>query len=260
MIALAQGSAGLALVMCLILLSSRQVAAAAIFLSVQSAAVAVAVSVLHRPLMAIPPVLLAGGIWLIRQRTPMLDASTAPAGGAKLSIAIGMVLTILCQSQGSLALPSAIVLLSVLLAAARAHPLMQIIALVGVQNGLVLAGGLGIQSPAHPVIALSSALAPFACLLLPLPLVWGLLMPALSTTHGGIPEQRLGAFEVSRAETALTAVQSYLAAWFKWIDLGLALGLFAVTLMVPLDGLASVFAPLLGLDGVLRSCARRNRR
>ena len=50
-----------------------------------------------------------------------------------------------------------------------------------------------------------------------------------------------------------------LAAWRERTDLGVALAMFAATLIVPLDSLASVFAPLLGLDGVLRSCVRRNR-
>jgi hypothetical protein len=49
------------------------------------------------------------------------------------------------------------------------------------------------------------------------------------------------------------------ADWFGWLDLGLSVAVFALTLLVPLDSLASVFAPLLGLDGVLRSCQRRKR-
>ncbi len=61
MTALAQGTAGVALVMGFALLCVQQISAASILLAVQSAAAAVAAVVLRQPLLAIPPVLLAGG-------------------------------------------------------------------------------------------------------------------------------------------------------------------------------------------------------
>lgn len=256
--ALAQGCAGLALVMGFALLRSRQVAAAAAFLSVQSAAVALAVMVLHQPLMAIPPVLLGGGTWLLRHRTPMLEAGTAPAGGAKLGIATGAVLAIVCQSQGNLALPLAIILLSVLLAATRSHPVMQIIALTAAQNGISLAGSFAMPPVLYAMMAPSAAIAPLACLVLPLPLAVGLLAPALMAAHG-IAEPRPALSAPLALIKAMTAAQRLVTARFGWIDVTIASAVFAATLLVPLDGLASAFAPLLGLDGALRSWARRNR-
>ena len=47
--------------------------------------------------------------------------------------------------------------------------------------------------------------------------------------------------------------------WPGWIDLALAVAMFAATLIVPLHALAAIFAPLLGLDGVLRAWVRRKR-
>ncbi|MGD0108240.1 MAG: hypothetical protein ABSC06_30020 [Rhodopila sp.] len=84
MTALAQGSAGVALVMCFALLRSGQVDVAAILLAVQSAAVAMAAIVLHQPLMAIPPVVLGAGFWLVptfplhRSEAPSLGSALAP--------------------------------------------------------------------------------------------------------------------------------------------------------------------------------------
>jgi hypothetical protein len=236
MTALAQGSAGLALVMSFALLVSGQVTAAAIMLVVQSAAVAVTAVVLHQPLMAIPPLVLAAGTGLPRRDTS--DPHTTPVGGAKLGIAVGAVLAILCQSLGILALPASIVLLSILLAATRSQPLMHIMALVALQNGVILAGSL----IAPPATDLAALLFPLACLALPLPIAATLLTPVIESWRDrGLPRLAHG------------------AAWFGWIDLGLALAMVAATLVVPLAPLASVFAPLLALDGVARSSVRRNR-
>jgi hypothetical protein len=252
MTALAQGCAGLALVMGFALLACRQATAAAILLAVQSAAVAMTAVLLHQPLLALPPLALAVGIWLMRHETP--DPPGAPAGGAKLGIGIGAVLAILCQSLGVLALPSAIVLLSILLAATRSHRLMQVVALVAMQNGLALAGGLIAPLPtAFP----SELLFPISCLALPLPFAVALLAPA-----------------VGRDSPAFDLATSWTARWpgwvnlgwvnlgwidLGWVDLGLALAMAVATLVVPIEGLASAFAPLLALDGVLRSWVRRTR-
>lgn len=236
MTALAQGSAGLALVMGFALLVTGQVTAAAIMLVVQSAAVAVTAVVLHQPLMAIPPLVLTTGIALARHETS--DFRTTPAGGAKLGIAVGAVLAILCQSLGILALPTTIVLLSILLAATRSQPLMQVMALVALQNGLTLAGSL----IAPPAMGLAAFSFPLACLALPLPVAAGMLIPAIASRRDRGPPRF-----------------AYAAPWLEWIDLGLALAMTAATLIVPLGPLASVFAPLLALDGVMRSYMRRTR-
>jgi hypothetical protein len=233
---LAQGCAGLALVMGFALLVCRQATAAAILLAVQSAAVAMTAVLLHQPLLAFPPLALAVGIWLMRHETP--DPRGAPAGGAKLGIGIGAVLAILCQSLGILALPTAIVLLSILLAATRSHRLMQVVALVAMQNGLALAGSLVAPLTTFPTVMLF----PVTCLALPLPFAVALLAPI-----------------VGRDSPAFNLVTSWTARWLEWVDLGLALAMVAATLVVPIEGLASVFAPLLALDGVVRSWVRRTR-
>ena len=137
MTAPAQAAAGLALVMGLALLGIRQVSAAAILLAVQCGAVAVAAGGMHEPIMAVPPLLLAAGIWLTG-RTATLQAGTTPLGGARLAIGAGVLLAVLCQSQPVLALPMAVILLSLLLATTRQHPLLHVMALIGIQNGAVL--------------------------------------------------------------------------------------------------------------------------
>jgi hypothetical protein len=254
MTALGQGSAGLALVMCFALLRTGRTGAALILLAVQSGAVAVAAAVLRQPLMAIPPVVLGGGLLLIRHRTPMPDANPVPVGGTKLGIGVGAVLAVLCQSQGALALPLAIVLLSVLLAATRPHPVMQVIALIAAQNGLALAGGVVVPPVSFP----DSLLLPAACLALPLPLAAGLLLPLPgSATDGPMARDRWVARLAWPWRASLTDA-------VPWLDLGLAAailgGTLLVPLVVPLDPLALVFAPLFGLDGVVRAWTRRKRR
>ena len=227
--ALAQGTAGLALVTGFGLLCIRQTSVASILLAIQSGAVAVGAVATHRPLMAVPPVLLAACVWLARLRTNQ-DARTAPAGGAKLGVTLGAVLAMLCQSQGSLGLPLASVLLAVLLAATRTHPLMRTIALAELQNGIVMVACLGL-----PPESAVSPLLPLADLMLPLPLLAGLTIPAVAAFGSG-------------RRTLL-----------GWVDVALAVTVFAATLVIPIDPIASVFAPLLGFDGVLRSEGRRKR-
>jgi hypothetical protein len=241
--ALAQGSAGLALVMGFALLRTLPFSAAAILLLVQSGAVAVTAVVVERPLMAVPPLLLGGGLWLIRHEMKLQDPGTAPIGG----IAVGALLAILCQSQGSLALPLSIILLSVLLVATRSHRVMQLVALVGAQNGVALAGCL-LPQPADPT---ASLLVPLACLFLPLPLAAGLFLPTMAP-----------ALDHSRIRTWLTGARHggrHGGRWLGWVDLVIAIAMFAATLLVPLHALAAIFAPLLGLDGVLRAWVRRRR-
>jgi hydrogenase-4 component E len=228
--ALAQGTAGAALVMSFALLCVQQIRAASILLAVQSAAAAVAAVVLRQPLLAIAPVLLAAGTWFAPRFLDALKPRTVPTGGAKWAVGAGATLAVLCQSQAGLALPLTVILLSILLAATQRHPLMQVIALIGIQNGVVLAACLVNHLGVPPAMLL-----PVACFVLPLPLAAGLLVP----------------MRTRRNEKT--------AAWIAWFDLTVSLGVFVSTLLVPLDSIASVFAPLLGLDGVLRSCGRRNR-
>jgi hypothetical protein len=230
MTALAQGAAGVALVMGFALLCIRQVRAATMLLAVQSSAIAICAVGLHRPTMALPPLLLAAGVWFASDHFPPLEPGTAPVGGAKLGVGAGAILTVLCQSQGILALPLAVLLLSVLLAATRTNRLMQVIALIGVQNGVVLAACLIVHDDVLPPMLL-----PVACFGLALPLALGVLIPM------AMPRGRKS------------------GDWIGWFDLALSLAVFALTLSIPLDALASMFAPLLGLDGVLRSCQRRKR-
>lgn len=226
MTALEQGMAGLALVMGFGLLCVRQISAASVLLAVQSASVAIFALVAHEPVMAIPPILLATAVWFTPDPLAAVEARTAPAGGAKLGVAAAAVLAMLCQSQpalaqAALALPLAITLIAVLLAATRRHPLMHGMALVGLQNGIVLAA-------AEPGLVL-----PLACFALPLPLAAGVLIQHLRV---GKP-----------------------SAWFGWIDFSVALAILIGTVLVPLDSTAALFAPLIGLDGALRAWRRRHR-
>jgi hypothetical protein len=259
MTALAQASAGLALVMAFALLRCAQVRAAAIILGVQAAAVALTASIFHHPLMAVPPLLLTAGFSLLRQATPIFQAHTAPIGGAKLGIGAGTVLAILCQSQGAASLPAAILLLAILLAVTRSHPLMQIAALVAAQNAIALGASLLIEPAPLP----AALLLPAACLLLPLPLAGGLLIAAIESLADQdalrLPQWRPVWPPLWWPAGYPARRPSLPAAAAGWIDLGLATAVLAATLLVPVDSLASIFAPLLGLDGLVRSCTRRTR-
>jgi hypothetical protein len=303
MTALAEGTAGLSLVMGFALLCIRQLGAAAILLWVQSAAVATSAVVLHQPVMALPPLLLATGIWALSHRIPAPEPQTAPTGGAKLGIAVGAALAVLCQSVSALALPLAVILLSVLLATTRRHRLMQVMALVGIQNGIVLAACM---SPL--ATGLAATILPVACLLLPLPLAAGILFPNLTQRgrkapapphrHGPLPNRhgpacpghlcRLGAATGALARVLARPdkpghdgggerghdggderghdgggergpIRLFSGAALGWIDVILSFSVFVATFLVPLDPTASIFAPLLGLDLVLRSWRRRTR-
>jgi hypothetical protein len=212
------------------LLSIRQIGAASMLLAVQCAAVAVSAALLHHPMMAVSPLLFAAGIWFVPDHFVQIAPQTVPVGGARLGVGAAALVAILCQSQGVLALPLALMLLGVLLAATRRHQLMQVIALVGIQNGVVLTACLT-TSAGTPLAIVPLA----ACVVLPLPLALGVLLPMLvRQTNKG-------------------------ARWLPWLDLGLSLAVFAATFLVPLDSVASVFAPLLGLDAVVRSYQRRKR-
>ncbi|MDR3530213.1 MAG: hypothetical protein P4L90_06645 [Rhodopila sp.] len=259
MTALAQGGAGLALVMGFGLLRVRQLGAAAILLAVQSAAIALAAMALHRPMLALPPLVLGGGVWIVHHRMTAHEVRTAPVNGAAAGILIATALAVLCQSQGALALPLAIILMAILLAAIRPHPLMHLIALVAIQNGITLAG-----CPSSP-----DALVSIAGFVLPLPLAAGLMIlapsPVSSPAYDG--HRRLAVLDTAKswlarpspAMTRRTSGRTAHAPWFGWIQFALSIAMFAGALTVPLDPLGSIFTPLIAIDGVLRAWSGRER-
>ncbi|WP_428483566.1 hypothetical protein [Rhodopila sp.] len=278
MTAIAQGGGGLALVMCFALLGTRQVGAATILLVVQSAAVAAAALAQHQALVAAAVVVdVVGASWFLRrsvsaahasnerhrggisahlaaevpdpwpaaivaaERTgggaaewavypPENQAVAPPVGGAKSGILIGTALAMLCQSCGPLALPLAVVLLSILLAATRRHRLMRLTALVCLQNGLTLAVCLTVRAP----------LPALACFILPLPFALGLAL-------GDIVHRD-------------AAVRGWIRKRLGWVHLAVSLGLFTASLIIPLNPLGAVFAPLIGTWGVAEAWAERKRR
>ncbi|HEX2943896.1 MAG TPA: hypothetical protein VHO91_22760 [Rhodopila sp.] len=229
MTALAQGSAGIALVICFALLRTRQVKAAALLLLAQCAAVAVAAMAQHRPELAPAPLLLGGAVWVKRHRTAVLGLLAPPLGGPTFGVLVGAVLAALCQSQGDLAQPLAILLLAALLATTRPHAVMQVMALVVAQNGVVLAAS---HLPVPPVTAIAG-------LLLPLP-----LLAALMAGH---------------PRPGWHATPARPRQWLCWVCVALSAGIFAATLTAPLDPLAAVFAPLFGFEGLLRAWIQRRR-
>jgi hypothetical protein len=234
--ALAQGTAGLALVMCFGLLGARQVALASILLAIQGLAVAIAALAQHQPLIAAATAAIdvVGAVWFLRVASIGAVRSPAappegPIGGARLGIIAGAALAVLCQSSGPLALPLAIVLLSVLLAATRQHKLMQLMALVSLQNGVALVACLVVRVP----------LLALACFVLPLPLAVGLALGDPAQYDLGIPKWMRG--------------------WLGWVQLAVSVAMFAASLAIPLDPLAAVFAPLIGMWGIAEAWVGRRR-
>jgi hypothetical protein len=227
--ALAQGSAGLALVMCFALLGLRQAAAASVLLAVQSLAVAIAALAQHQPMIAAATMVIdvIGAHWFLRHQVPAQHE--APVGGTKITIVVGAGLAVLCQSCGALALPLAVVLLSVLLAATRPNRLLSLMALVSLQNGLVLVACL---APRPPLQALAS-------FILPLPFVIGLTLGDLRQREPTLP--------------------AWLQRWPGWAQFGISVVIFLTTLTIPLDPIAAVFAPLIGVWGVAEAWQARNR-
>ncbi len=214
------------------LLGTRQIGGAIMLLGVQSAATAVSALAQHQPLIAAATLLvnLLGACWLLRDQAPDFDVVTPPIGGAKLGIVAGAALAVLSQSAGPLANPLAVVLLSVLLAATRRHPLMHIIALVALQNGIVGATSLVGQDP-------ELAAAGFFPVI---PLAMGLALDRITLHNMALPRWLLGRL--------------------GWVQLGLAAGLLAATLAIRLDPLATLFAPLLALWGLAEAWATCRRR
>lgn len=281
MSAVAQGMAGLALVMNFALLGTRRMQAASNLLAVQSLAVAISALAQHRPLIAAAAAVvdIIGAQWFINRQPFGLELKTpAPAaqrsagsrrakppgcqtlqaadglpveptwqssvpavweplggratrrtGRAKPGIIVGAGLAMLCQTCGPLAVPLAVVLLSILLAATWSDRWMRLVALVSLQNGLALAACSATLPP----------LSALACFILPLPFAAG----------------------ISLAKTADRDLRilGWKHRWLGWVQLMVAIGLTALSLTIPLDPLASVFAPLIGVWGISDAWAARKR-
>jgi hydrogenase-4 component E len=143
MTSLAQGAAGLALVLSFGLLCTRQLGGALILLTVQAVAVSVAAAAEQQALVA-PIALATAGIaapMLLRRLIDRhaLPYGTTPTGGATRAIVVAAVLAVLCAPIDRAGLAQAILLLGVLLIATRRPRVMQLIGLVSMQNGMALA-------------------------------------------------------------------------------------------------------------------------
>jgi hypothetical protein len=224
MTALAQGMAGLALAMGLVLLGVRQVSVVTVAWCVQSAVVAAFALTRHQPLIAAATVLmdaLAVG-WF---RLPESRSAPAPAKPALLA---GAALAILCQSQGTLALPLSVVLLAVLLAATRPEAGLRLTALICLRNGVSLAACLA----AAPLPALAGFL---------LPLPWWLAL-GLANFFRLVP-----------------VPPAWIGRRIGWAQVAVAAGFLVAALLLPLDPIGSVFAPLLAGLGLARAWRWRHR-
>lgn len=231
MTALAQAMPALAMVIAFAMPGIRQVRLAAALLAIQSAATSVAAVALHQPLLALPPLLLAALVWFAPGRVIAPQPSTLPIGGIKPALAAGAILIVLSQSLGALALPLCVAMLGILLAATRHGTWMRVMALVQMQNGVVLAAC--ITEGASPLLVM-------ACCALPLPLGIGLM-----------PHHRAGRHGPDR--------WAFARHWLPYLDLAASVAVLAATVLVPLSPLSSAFAPLLGLDAAFQSYARRNK-
>jgi hypothetical protein len=222
MTALAQGTAGLALVMVFVLLGTQQAKVAAMLLLAQSLIVAITAMAQHQPLIAAATIVVdVVGATLVLRQAQLGGPVAPPALGIKRGILAGAALAVLSLSCGVLWLPLSIVLLSILLAATRPHPRLRLIALVSLQNGLSIAACLDRPLPL-PALASFFLAVPLACTLLPPPRLarWRLLIPAWIGRRTG------------------------------WMQLVLCLGLLAGSVVIPLDPIGAVFAPLIAAWGV----------
>lgn len=238
---LAQALPALAMVIGFAMPGIRQVRLAAALLAIQSAATAVAAIAVRQPLLALPPLILAALVWVAPGRVIAPQPSTLPIGGIKPALVAGATLIVLSQSLGALALPLCVSMLGILLAATRRGSWMRVMALVQMQNGVVLAAC--ITEGASPLLVM-------ACCALPLPLPLLLLLP-LPLGIGLMARRREGRPGPDRWSVARD--------WLPYLDLAASMAVLAATVLVPLSPLSSAFAPLLGLDAVFQSYARRNK-
>lgn len=217
MTALVQGMGGIALALALLLLWVRHASLLGLTLGAQSLIISVAAVAAHRPVLAVPGLIVTAGLWLLRDRLELLRGSDS---ATPWLLPGGVALAFLCQSRGAVSGSLSVALLAMLLAAGSGAPL----ALLALQNGLVLA------CCAVPHLSLpAQGLLATGCLLVAAPVV-AMVFPW-------------------RRDFSLPR-------WAGWIDLGVCFAVLAATLTLPLDGLGSVFAPLLAADGVARSWLR----
>jgi hypothetical protein len=237
MTGLVQAAAGVSLAMGLALLCIRQLGTAFICLVAQSAAVAAVGVLTGQPLLLVGTVAIPVAIRMVRRAAMDLKPPEASGGlperlpaaqSPAYSILAGAILALLCLSAEESGLPLAVVLLAAVLAAARTAPFARLIALGAMGNGIALTGCL---------IA-GDDLLPLACLILPLPLVAGLMVSPRAIAGG----RWMPLGSVARA---------------GWIELGGVAALFLAALTIPLDALASVFAPLIAFDGMVRAWLAR---
>ncbi len=227
MTALAEGFTGLALAAGLAMLCARQLRGAFICFAAQSTFVAAVAILAGQPLLALAPAASVAAVWLLRSRTPI------PRDGRRIAgIAAGAVLALLSLSEGDAGIALAVVLLAVVLAALRRDAVTRLLALGAMGNGIVLAGCL--VAGGRPAASRLPSL--------PLPMAASLAGLAPGLVETGRRWARRGS-----------------AAWLGWAELGGAAGLFAASLIVPLGALASVFAPLIAFDGVVRAWIARVR-
>jgi hypothetical protein len=225
---LMESCAGLALVMGFAMLGTRQPRTAFWCLAVQAAAVAAAALFGQEPLLAAPPLATTAAIWMVRQH-PAVSVSTS-AGATIPGIGLGLMLAVLCQYQVDIGLPLAVTLLAVVLAAIRRQPMLHLMALGAMQNGIVLTASF---------VGWDGVL-PLACLALPLPLA----ITLAADSRGLIAK----AWQQSPRQAA---------SWPGWVTFGACTAMLVATLTVPLGALASVFAPLLAFDGMVQAWIER---
>ncbi|MBS0639686.1 MAG: hypothetical protein JSS43_07430 [Proteobacteria bacterium] len=232
MTALAQGGAGVALVLCLGLLATRQVATITVLLGVQ--ALAVAASAAAREQLVLAGLTLLGNgvtaVCLLRRQAPGFDGTAPPLGGAKFGILAGALLAALCQTKGAMAEPLAVILLSLLLAATRRHALLHLAGLISLQNGLALAAAM---AEVPPLAALPG------------------FLPALPYA-AALVEDRLRA-DRHRLSTRLRPM-------LGWTQVAIVAVLLVGTMFAPSDPIGRSFAPLVAAWGLASAWSRRRRR
>jgi hypothetical protein len=139
MTSLAQGAAGVALVVALALLGVRERGGAMVLLAVQAVAVAVSAAARNQFAAAVTTLLLQAAAMpaVLRRVSSRLDGndSTLPTTATRSTLVVGAILAL---PQGTLGLPLAVTILG-LLVTTRRHPVSQLTGLTAMQNGLILA-------------------------------------------------------------------------------------------------------------------------
>ncbi|HVZ07356.1 hypothetical protein [Rhodopila sp.] len=229
---LSQGAAGIALVIGLALLGTRQVAAAVHLLCVQSLAVTIAALALQEPVIAALTLLVnaIGATWVLRRMMPGFGMIAEPLGSPQLGILGGAALAVLSQAHGDAAQPFAVLLLALLLAATRRHSMVHLAALIAAQN----AGALAAVRAGIPPLLVGPSF----------------LVPVLFAGALGEDRLRLACFEAGRR----------LRRFLGWGHVMVAVLLLMAALAAPLDGMGAIIAPLTAGWGIAIAWAERRRR